>query len=279
MAEFCGVGAVAAEGGDDALMATQTAVADLGVSDDEALAFLFAEAAAAPAPPDELFQPAFQDEEEMFDASNEMSDEWAREFILQTGSDEFQVDADAAEAQGRRDEMDATIRTGPKFFVTMYNTLTTDGKFGRIVDRVRQALFFNWERLGSIHLATGPASEPKYPNSRASSKETAEPTRASKARVKCDRCPASVQQHNFDAHRRQCKGSTVVDIYMYFLAILMGIPRCVRLSCVCSSSTARSCVWFASALLRSCMCACVLGAFESALKSMMCTMMIRCSTS
>jgi hypothetical protein len=196
----------------------------------------------------------------MHDASAEMVYEWEREFIVEARTDEFRRAADAVEKQRLRDEMDATIRTGPKFFVTMYDALTTDGKFGGIVDRVRLALFSNWGLLGRIHSATGEASEPKYPKSRASSKETAEPTQPRYARVACGTCPAFVQQQNIERHRAQCKGSTVVDIYMYFLAILMGIPRCVRHSCVCS--IARSCVWFASALVRSCMCACVLGAFK-----------------
>ena len=165
IAEFRGVGAVAAEGADGALLATQTA--GLGLSEEDAKAVFVAERVAeAPAAPDELFRPAFNDDEEMFDACDKMSAEWELQFVLGARADEFQVDADAANEQKLRDAMDATIRTGPVFFVTMYDALTTDARFSQdFVDRVRRALHDNWIRLGLIHSvpAVAKASEPRNP--------------------------------------------------------------------------------------------------------------------
>ena len=252
-AVFRGEGAVAAE----LLRATQTAVADLSLSDAAATADFAAAAAEAPAPADELCVLGFKDEEEMFDASDKMSAEWALQFIMEARTDPYQVEADAAKEQEEIAEMEATIRSGPVVFVRMWEALTTNARFGPIVDRVRQAIFLRWDLLGRIHSATGKASEPKYPHLKAGAStetSTAKRTDPRYQKVKCGKCPAFVSQKRIGEHEAKCKGSTVVDIYMYFLAILLGITRCVRLSCVCS--IARSCAWLASALARSCMCVC-----------------------
>jgi hypothetical protein len=252
-AEFRGVGAVSAE---ELLQATQTAVADLGLSDEAVTADLAAAAAEDPAPAEALCVPAFRDEEEMLRKSVRMSAEWELQFITEARTDPFQVEADAAKEQEEIAAMEATIRSGPPVFVRMWEALTTNVRFSKIfVDRVRLAIFLRWDLLGRIHSAMGKAAEPKYPFLKDSHRtETSTSNEPRNQKVKCDKCPAYVSQRFIDDHRANCKGSTVVDIYMYFLAILLGISRCVRLSCVCS--IARSCARLASALARSCMCVC-----------------------
>jgi hypothetical protein len=229
------------------------------LSDEAVTADLAAAAAAAPAPAEALCVPAFKDDAEMLHASDKMSAEWALQFITEARTDPYQVEADEAKEQKEIAAMEATIRSGPPVFVRMWEALTTNVRFSKIfVDRVRQAIFLRWDLLGRIHSATGKASEPKYPHLKAGALTQTSAAKRPDPRsekVKCDKCPAFVSRQRMPEHEANCKGSTVVDIYMYFLAILLGIVRCVRLSCVCS--IARSCPWLASALARSCMCVCV----------------------
>jgi hypothetical protein len=147
--------------------------------------------------------------------------------------------------------MKAAFAKTPPFFQSMLHVVMTHEIFRQIRGFVQDALFTNLDLLNRIHIATGKASEPM---ARTSEGDTEETTATGEAKVKCPKCLlyfSRIKPRRFTDHVLNCKGLTVIDVYMYFLALLLGIerckPKCVRLFVLF--------VWCASA----CVHACVLG--------------------
>ena len=257
IAEFAGLEEAAAEG--DAVLAT--AVAGLDLTDEPAIAALLraevddllAGADRAPVPE---FVGEWATDDEMLAANEAIVSEWRREYVEGADGDLFQQEFDAAAGQERQAEMTAAFAGAPPLFQAMLAKVKTDEEFSQIRDGVREALFSNWPLLCQIHALIFDASQPQYPRFRGTSEATTS-TDHSCVRVECGKCPAMITQRNVDDHRATCKGSTTVDVFMYFLACLLGImrtmPRCVR-SFVRSFRVARVCI-----CARACVRACVLG--------------------
>jgi hypothetical protein len=259
VAEFAGLEEVVVEG--DAVLATE--VAGLDLTDEPAIAALRAEvedllAGAGRAPVPELAA-AWRDEAEMLAENADMLRRWIEEEVETAEGDDYQQEQDAAAERERQDEMKAAFAKTPPFFQSMLHVVMTHEIFRQIRGFVQDALFTNLDLLNRIHIATGKASEPtpsRYCRGLA--------TATGEAKAKCRKCLLYYvdRRHTpgvFRNHVENCKGLTVIDVYMYFLALLLGIercgPRCVR-------SFARF-VWRASACVHACVRACVLGLTET----------------
>jgi len=102
----------------------------------------------------------------------------------------------------------------------------TDEEFSQIRDWVCEALFSNWPLLCQIHARIFDASQPKNPRLRNTSEETTS-TNPCYVRVACGKCDAKITQKRVEQHRAKCRGPTTIDVFMYFLACLLGIERTV----------------------------------------------------
>jgi hypothetical protein len=134
----------------------------------------------------------------------------------------------------------------------------TDEEFSRIRDFVCEALFANWPLLCQIHEQIFDASQPKYPRFRGTTEETTS-TDPRLVRVACGKCNAMISRGRVKQHRDKCRGPTTIDVFMYFLACLLGIERTMPMP-TCVRAFVRF-VWraSASALVHACVRACVLG--------------------
>ena len=254
VAEF--VGGRDAVAADDALPAA--ADADLGVMDDEAaIAALRArDGAAAGRAPVPEFIGEWATDAEMLDANKALARQWMGEYVEGAEGDSYQQESDAAAEQERQAEMKAAFAKAPPLFQAMLARVMTDDEFIQIRDGICEALFANWPLLCQIHGLIFEASQPKYQRLRNTSDATTS-THPRCVKEKCGKCPAMITKNNIVAHRENCKGPTTIDVFMYFLACLLGIarniPRCVRAfvhSFVSSGARLH---------LRSCVRACVLG--------------------
>jgi hypothetical protein len=252
IAEFAGLEEAAAEG--DAVLAT--AVAGLDLTDEPAIAALLraevddllAGADRAPVPE---FIGEWATDDEMLAANEAIVSGWRGEYVEGADGDLFQQEFDAAAGQERQAEMTAAFAGAPPLFQAMLAKVKTDEEFSQIRDGVREALFSNWPLLCQIHALIFDASQPKYPRQRPKTTTSTDPR---SVRVECGKCPAMISERKVDEHRARCNGPTTIDVFMYFLACLLGImrtmPRCVR-------SFVRF-VWraSASALVHACVRAC-----------------------
>jgi hypothetical protein len=254
VAEF--VGGRDAVAADDALPAA--ADADLGLTDDAAIAALRArDGAAAGRAPVPEFIAEWPTDEEMLAANEALESEWMGEFLEGAEGDLYEQESDAAAGQERQAEMQAVFAKAPPLFQAMLAKVMTDDEFSQIRDWVCEALFANWPLLLEIHARIFDVSQPKYRRLRNTSEETTS-THRSCVKEECGKCPNMISKRCVADHRAKCKGPSTIDVFMYFLACLLGIertvPRCVR-ACV------RSFVRFewrasASALVHACVRAC-----------------------
>ena len=234
----------------------EAAAAGLDLADQAALAAdLLADDAAGRAPVPE-FVGEWATDKEMLAANEALASEWMGDFLEGAEGDLYQQESDAAAEQDRQAEMKAVFAKAPPLFQAMLAKVMTDEEFSQIRDFVCEALFANWPHLLEIHARIFDVSQPKYPRFRGTSEATTS-THHSCVRVECGKCPQMVARGNVEYHRAKCNGPTTIDVFMYFLACLLGIertmPTCVR-ACV------RAFVSCGARLrLRSCMRACVLG--------------------
>jgi hypothetical protein len=208
----------------------------------------------APVP---AFGAAWATDEDMLAENEALASEWMEDFLEGAEGDLYQQESCAAAEQDRQAEMKAVFAKAPPLFQAMLAKVMTDDEFSQIRDWVCEALFANWPHLLEIHARIFDVSQPKYPRLRNTSDATTS-THPRCVKEKCGKCPAMITKNNIVAHRENCKGPTTIDVFMYFLACLLGIERTMLKRCV------RSLVRFvwrasASALVHACVRACVLG--------------------
>ena len=235
----------------------EEAAAGLDLADQAALAAdLLADDAAGRAPVP-AFGAAWATDEDMLAENEALASEWMEDFLEGAEGDLYQQESCAAAEQDRQAEMKAVFAKAPPLFQAMLAKVMTDDEFSQIRDWVCEALFANWPHLLEIHARIFDVSQPQYPRFRGTTEETTS-TDPRLARVACGKCNAMISQKRVKQHRAKCKGPTTIDVFMYFLACLLGIERTMLKRCV------RSLVRFvwrasASALVHACVRACVLG--------------------
>jgi hypothetical protein len=202
------------------------AVAGLDLADQAAVdADFLDDDAAGRAPVPELVA-AWRDEAEMLAENEALASEWIRDFLEGAENDLYQQESDAAAEQERLAEMKAAFEGAPPLFQAMLAKVMTDEEFSQIRDWVCKALFANWPLLCQIHEEIFDASQPKYRRLRNISDATTS-THHSCVKVACGKCPAMISKAKVDQHRANCKGPTTIDVFMYFLACLLGIERAI----------------------------------------------------
>jgi hypothetical protein len=237
----------------------EAAAAGLDLADQEALAAdLLADDTAGRAPVPEFAE--WATDEEMLAANAALASEWMEDFLEGAEGDLYQQESDAAAEQDRQAEMQAVFAKAPPLFQAMLAKVMTDDEFSQIRDWVCEALFANWPHLLEIHARIFDVSQPQYRRFRGTTEETTS-TDPRLVREECGKCDAMISRKHVEQHRAKCKGPTTIDVFMYFLACLLGIarniPRCVRAfvhSFVSSGARLH---------LRSCVRACVLGKGEA----------------
>jgi hypothetical protein len=235
----------------------EAAAAGLDLADQAALeAELLADDAAGRAPVP-AFGAAWATDEDMLAENEALASEWMEDFLEGAEGDLYQQESCAAAEQDRQAEMKAVFAKAPPLFQAMLAKVMTDDEFSQIRDWVCEALFANWPHLLEIHARIFDVSQPKYRRLRNTSEETTS-THRSCVKEECGKCPNMISKRCVADHRAKCKGPSTIDVFMYFLACLLGIertvPRCVR-ACV------RSFVRFewrasASALVHACVHVC-----------------------
>jgi hypothetical protein len=209
----------------------EAAAAGLDLADQEALAAdLLADDAAGRAPVPE-FVAEWATDEDMLAANAALASEWMGEFLEGAEGDLYEQESDAAAGQERQAEMKAVFAKAPPLFQAMLAKVMTDDEFSQISDWVCVALFANWPHLLEIHARIFDVSQPKNPRLRNTSEETTS-TDPRHVRENCGKCPGMISRKRVEQHRAKCNGPTTIDVFMYFLACLLGIertmPRCVR---------------------------------------------------
>jgi len=148
------------------------------------------------------------------------------EFLEGAEGDLFEQESDAAAGQDRQAEMQAVFAKAPPLFQAMLAKVMTDDEFSQIRDWVCEALFANWPHLLEIHARIFDVSQPKYLKFRGTTEESTS-THPGCVREACGKCPAMISKRNVGPHRAKCKGPSTIDVFMYFLACLLGIERTV----------------------------------------------------
>jgi hypothetical protein len=135
----------------------------------------------------------------------------------------------AEEATNLEQAMDALFATGPKHWQAMMAVVAT--KYSECLSFIRRAFYAAWPQLVDIHRLTPqvstPVNNPSNPHmpERSSDKKSKD-TRPSRQRKPCPDCLAEVC--DMSKHKKSCKKTVVtrtLDVYMYFLAILLGTLR------------------------------------------------------
>jgi hypothetical protein len=119
--------------------------------------------------------------------------------------------------------MDALFKTGPKHWQAMMDVVAT--KHSECLSFIRHAYCKAWPQLVEIHSRTPQVSTPvNNPTTNA----TGRPSTSSNPlpRKECPDCKKQVA--DLRDHKKYCKKAVftrTIDVFMYFLAILLGISR------------------------------------------------------
>jgi hypothetical protein len=157
-------------------------------------------------------------------------DELEDAFLKNACNDRHEKAMDAAERQARLAEIAAIIATGPDHFYAIVQKLRTDPKYRDLMPEIEAIIVRYWGELSTIHGKLDEVSRPvTFRGERATATEPGPgltQCTEHKGVQGCGRYYAKIRNH-----RNTCKGdpgatkTSVIDIFLYFLAFLLGFWR------------------------------------------------------
>ena len=153
-------------------------------------------------------------------------------FLKNACNDRHEKAMDAAERQARLAEIAAIIATGPEHFYAIVQKLRTDPKYRDHMPEIEAIIVRYWGELSKIHDDLADVSRPVTFRGEHGRKPATEPgpgltqCTAHNGVQGCGRYFAAIRNH-----RPTCKGppdatkTSVIDIFLYFLAFLLGFWR------------------------------------------------------
>ncbi len=153
-------------------------------------------------------------------------------FLKNACNDRHEKAMDAAERQARLAEIAATIATGPDHFYAIVQKLRMDPKYRDLMPEIEAIIVRYWGELSKIHDELADVSRPVTLRGKPGAKTATEPGPG------LTQCTAhnglqgcGSYYSNIRNHRRTCNGppdatnTSVIDIFLYFLAFLLGFWR------------------------------------------------------
>ena len=164
--------------------------------------------------------------------AEEILDEIEDAFLKYACNDRHEKAMDAAERQARLAEIAAIIATGPDHFNAIVQKLRMDPKYRDLMPEIEAIIVRYWGELSKIHDDLADVSRPVTFRGECGKQPATEPgpgltqCTAHNGVQGCGRYYANIR-----VHRTRCNGppdatnTSVFDIFLYFLAFLLGFWR------------------------------------------------------
>jgi hypothetical protein len=165
------------------------------------------------------------------EVEQQVLDELEDAFLKHACGDRHEKAMDAAERQARLAQIAAIIATGPDHFYAIVQKLRMDPKYRDHMPEIEAIIVRYWGELSTIHVELADVSRPVAFRGE-TNKTATEPgpgltqCTAHNGVQGCGRYYGNIRQH-----RTTCKGppgatkTSVIDIFLYFLAFLLGFWR------------------------------------------------------
>ena len=166
------------------------------------------------------------------EVEQQVLDELEDAFLKHACGDRHEKAMDAAERQARLAEIAAIIATGPDHFNAIVQKLRMDPKYRDLMPEIEAIIVRYWGELSKIHDDLADVSRPVTFRGKGGKQPATEPgpgltqCTAHNGVQGCGRYYADLRHH-----RPTCKGppdatnTSVFDIFLYFLAFLLGFWR------------------------------------------------------
>jgi hypothetical protein len=171
---------------------------------------------------------------EWTEVEQQVLDELEDEFLKYSCGDRHEKAMDAAERQARLAEIAAIIATGPEHFYAIVQKLRLDPKYSAHMPEIEAIIVRYWGELSTIHDELDDVSKPVTLRGKGGKQPATEPGPGLTQCTDHSGVQGCGRYYTYAAirmHRPTCKGppdatnTSVIDIFLYFLAFLLGIWR------------------------------------------------------